>query len=359
MKLERLVPLLLLAGACLGVLACSGDGHHAAVEPSIDYSKSQYWLSRPSAVDASTGVDVFYVYPSEYSEAESGSGSRTAPIDDPNMVAGAIHAFQLQASAFAGIGNVYAPYYRQLDAQYVLGLSTIADIYSAEAGTPLADVTAAFDYYIQNDNDGRPYVLVSHSQGSSVTALLLQTYMAANPDVYARMIAAYSPGWSFTPDYFADNPHLRFAERADDTGVIVSYNTVAASFTGRNPVVFDGAMAINPIRWTRDDTPAAASENLGSLALDPSTGQVVLPVEATLMDFADARIAPVDPATTAETPGSTTRVLLVDIDPTTPYAFPVIPGISPGFFHNYDIPFYYNDLKRNAADRVATFLSRE
>lgn len=359
MKLDRLASLLLLAGACLGVVACAGDGHHAAGEPSIDYSRSQYWLSRPSAVDAPTGVDVFYVYPSEYSEAGSGSGSRTAPIDDPNMIAGAIHAFQLQASAFAGIGNIYAPYYRQLDAQYVLGLSTIADIYDAEAGTPLHDVTAAFDHYIRNDNDGRPYVLVSHSQGSTVVALLLQTYMAANPDVYARMIAAYSPGWSFTPEYFADNQHLKFAESAEDTGVIISYNTMAASFTGRNPVIFAGAMAINPIRWTRDDVPAAASENMGSLALDPSTGQVVLPVEATLMDFADARIAPVDPATTAVTPGSSTSVLLADIDPATPYAFPVIPGISPGFFHNYDFPFYYNDLKRNVADRVTRFLSQE
>ncbi|MBK7975724.1 MAG: DUF3089 domain-containing protein [Deltaproteobacteria bacterium] len=357
MKIGRMALVLALSCAGSSLVGCSGDGASPGGGSAIDYSKSQYWLSLPSPVDAPTGVDVFYVYPSEYSAGDS--GPRLAPIDDPKMAAGAARAFQLQASAFADIGNVYAPYYRQLDAMYVLGLSTIGDIYDAEAGAPLADVTAAFDYYIQNDNDGRPFLLVSHSQGSSVVALLLQTYLAANPSVYARMIAAYSPGWSFTTEYFADNPHLRFAEGPDDTGVIVSYNTMAASFTGRNPVVFDGAKAINPIRWTTRNDPAPASQNLGSLALDPTTGQVVLPVQATLMDFADARIARIDPATSALMPDSTTNVLLCDVDPSSPYPIPVSPGLSPGFFHNYDYPFYYADLKANARNRVARYLNHQ
>lgn len=353
--MTRVRVLLVCAGCALA--GCSGDGGNPDGRGTIDYSKAQHWLSLPSAVDTPTAVDVFYVYPSEYSAGDS--GPRVAPIDDPTMLAGAAHAFQLQASAFAEIGNIYAPYYRQLDLTYVLGLSTIGDIYDVEAGTPLTDVTAAFDYFIQNYNDDRPFLLVSHSQGSNVVALLLETYMAAHPDIYARMIAAYSPGWSFTTDYFADNPHLKFAQGPDDTGAIIAYNTMAASFTGRNPVVFAGAMAINPITWTTSPVPAAASQNLGSLALDPSTGEVVLPVQPTLMDFADARVAEIDPATSALSPGSGTSVLLCDVDPNTPYPIPAVAGLSPGFYHSYDYPFYYNDLKRNALHRVERFLNQE
>ena len=35
------------------------------------------------------------------------------------------------------------------------------------------------------------------------------------------------------------------------------------------PVVLPGALAINPITWTRTQTEATAAQNLGSIRLDP------------------------------------------------------------------------------------------
>jgi len=235
-------------------------------------------------------------------------------------------------------------------------------VYGVIGGSPATDVTAAFDFYIKNYNNNRPFILVSHSQGSTVVALLLQNYMKANPSVYQRMIAAYAIGWSFTQGYFDRNPHLKFAQGPDDTGVIISYNTQSPSFTGRNPVIFPGAMAINPISWTRTTTPAPATANAGSLGLYDATaaapfyeGDVIFPLQ-TVAGYADAQIAAINPTTSALDPNSATNVVLCStVDPAT---FKRPSPIAPGFFHNYDFPFYYVNITANAANRVAKFLNQ-
>ncbi|MFR2406214.1 MAG: DUF3089 domain-containing protein, partial [Eubacterium callanderi] len=118
--------------------------------------------------------------------------------------------------------------------------------------------------YLEHENNGRPFILAGHSQGSNMLLYLLGEYMKAHPVVYRRMVAAYVIGYSVTGDYLAQNPHLRFAEAADDTGVIISYNTEAPGVTADNPVLLPGAKVINPISWTRDETLAPAEQSLGS-----------------------------------------------------------------------------------------------
>lgn len=356
MKIRFFAVLITVLSACLVVAGCGNDSTPAA----IDYSKAANWLSMPSQLDPLKNVDVFYVYPTAYSA--SPGGPLISEINDAQMMAGAKFAFQKNVTAFASIGNIYAPYYRQADAFYTLGLSSADAVYDFIGGTPATDVIAAFDYYIKNYNNNRPFILVSHSQGSTVVALLLQNYMKTNPNVYQRMIAAYAIGWSFTQDYFDRNPHLKFAQGPDDTGVIISYNTQSPSFTGRNPVVFPGAMAINPISWTRTATVAPATANTGSLRLFDATapspfyqGDVVFPVQ-TVTGYADAQVAAINPLTSALDPDSATKVVLCStVDPAT---FTRPSPLAPGFYHSYDYPFYYGNLAANAANRVDRFLNQ-
>lgn len=341
---------------CLSFAGCTG-GHPGgpaarAVISDIDYSNSKNWVALPSSTDKS--VDVFYIYPTGYVAGPNGPVIST--IDDPNMVAGAQSALGEQAAAFATIGNIYAPYYRQADASFTLSLPTVDAVYNVVGGIPQADVTAAFDYYIRHYNRGRPFILASHSQGSAAAALVLKNYMRDNPPVYARMVAAYAIGWSFTQDYFDQNPHLRFALGPDDTGVIISYNTQGPLFLGKNPVVFPGAMAINPITWTRTQDPAIAGLNLGSLLLKPG-GQVVFPAQPGVMNFADAQVVPIDPTTSQSDPTSTTRVVLCHtVDPA---ALTTNAVFTAGAYHIYDYAFYYNNIAANAANRVHRFLTVE
>lgn len=69
------------------------------------------------------------------------------------------------------------------------------------------------------------------------------------------MIAAYVIGYSVTDEYLTENPHLKFAEGADDIGVVISYNTEGPGNNGKhNAVVTEGAVSINPLNWKRDTT---------------------------------------------------------------------------------------------------------
>ena len=71
-----------------------------------DYSRPARWLSLPTTVDKK--VDVFYLYPSEYTKAAP-SAPIVGPIDDPGMMQGAQVAFQRQATAFRTFATIYAP----------------------------------------------------------------------------------------------------------------------------------------------------------------------------------------------------------------------------------------------------------
>lgn len=339
---------IIVFSAALVLLICGFVGYRLlepakSTQKATDYASTNHWLYLPSATDLP--VDVFYLYPTAYSK-EADSDPDICKIDNSTMCTNAQSAFDRQATAFETVGNIYAPYYRQADAACCLSLSE-EDKDKLLSGEPKSDVIAAFDYYIKHYNDGRPFILAGHSQGSNMLLYLLSDYMKENPEVYGRMIAAYVIGYSVTGDYLAQNPHLKFAEGADDTGVIISYNTQASTIDGKNPVILDGALVINPITWTRSDTTADASENLGSILLNPD-GSVVKDENGDfkqVMDFADATI------------DSENGVLIcstVDVDTWAP-GNAVFPK---GVFHSFDYPFYYYNIRENATVRAEAFLNR-
>jgi hypothetical protein len=341
----------LAALACVAALLAVGCSPRAVpVSPSpvqsvapTDYSVSANWLSAPTT--GTKEVDVFYLYPTEYHKPTT-SSPMIGAVDDPGMIKGARAAFARQATAFDTVGDIYAPYYRQLDIASRFAMSQEkAD--ALTSGQPTDDAIAAFDYYIEHYNKGRPYILAGHSLGSDVLARLLERYMPSHPDVYKRMVAAYAIGYSITPDYLSRNPLLKFAEGANDTGVIVSYNTEAPAIGARNPVTLPGGLAINPITWTRTEATATADQNRGSISLqtdgypvtDPAGEPVVVP------QLADARV---------DTARGVVICSTVDVSLFSPGGKDVWPK---GVYHTFDYPFYYFDLRANAADRVAAFLA--
>lgn len=84
-------------------------------------------------------------------------------------------------------------------------------------------------------------------------------------DLPDRMVAAYVIGFSIAQEDLDQNPALKFAEGAEGTGVIVSWNMEGPENQGADSaVVTAGAIAINPITWTRDDAYAPAGDNPGS-----------------------------------------------------------------------------------------------
>jgi hypothetical protein len=308
--------------------------------PATDYSVRAHWMHLASS--PLHKVDVFYLYPTEYTKTDAGAPI-IGPIDDPGMMVGARVAFQRQATAFRTFANIYAPYYRQADAASRAPLP-LSEQDAIVAGAPTVDGIAAFKYYIKHYNHGRPFILAGHSLGSDVMANLLAQYMKGHPDVYKRMIAAYVIGYSITPQYLAQNPILKFAKGPNGTGVIVSWNTEALTVVGTNPVLRPGGLAINPITWTRTQTEATAAQNLGSFELDPATGTPVLDAFGHIkrvMGLADATVSK-----------SRGVVICSTVNPAD-YLF----GFPEGVYHPFDYPFYFFNIRENAANRAQHFFA--
>jgi hypothetical protein len=337
MSVKKGAALIVALLVSLTLVACGGgggsDGPGASESPrpaATDYSVPAHWLSLPAAIDKE--VDVFYLYPTAWSS--SNPNPQICAINEPSMLVQAPAAFARQATAFETVGNIYAPYYRQDN-------SSSIDRWNTIAGIPTLDATAAFDYYIRHYNNDRPFILLGHSQGATVMTNLLSGYLRDHPFVHRRMIAAYVIGSPITTAYLADNPHLRFAEGPDDTGVIISYNTEAPDVNpANNPVLYGMVgLVINPITWTRDETPATTAQGLGSIM--PNHALQFVPVP----QYADARI-------------DLAKGVLICTSANEEELAPITASFGRGVYHSFDIPFYYFNLRANAANRVNKFFNR-
>ncbi|PKM48705.1 MAG: hypothetical protein CVV01_02125, partial [Firmicutes bacterium HGW-Firmicutes-6] len=300
-----------------------------------DYSVADHWLKLP---EIKYDVDIFYLYPTAWKQTDS-THTNYCEIDDATMMLGSASAYARQATAFEPYANVFAPYYRQADAQYILSMPTEGRD-TAMAGIPTIDATAAFSYYIEHYNNGRPFILAGHSQGSNVLLFLLADYMKQHPDVYQRMVAAYVIGYPVTADYLASNTHLKFANGADDTGVIISYNTQSPNVKPGENIVTAGmvGLVINPIIWTRDETPTTVEESLGSF-MPNSSGQFVK------IPYADAQV-------------DIANGVLICNSANEEALSVYTASFGPGVYHSFDYPFYYYNIQENAKNRADKFLSK-
>jgi hypothetical protein len=344
MKTKRIILISIALFLGFTFISCSDDPvatDDLTTDPTAtDYSKTEHWLSLPASLDKE--VDVFYLYPTAWQRTANDSNYCT--IDNTSMLMLSDLAFKRQATAFETVGNIYAPYYRQADMFY---LNTLSQEERAKAisGIPTKDAIAAFDYYIKHYNNGRPFILAGHSQGSIVLIYILSDYLKTYPAVYAGMIAAYVIGYSITSEYLAQNPHLKFANGPDDTGVIISYNTEAPEVvSGTNLVVLPGAISINPITWTREETSATADQNLGSILLN-SDGTVAAGIPTPVMNFADAQVDKAKGVVICST---------VDVNRWAPGNAVFVRGV----FHSFDYPFYYYNIRENATNRTNRFLGK-
>ena len=297
----------------------------------LDYSKAENWFEKP--VEATKAVDVFYIYPTVTGFRDP---VEICDITDSALVEGAQMVRRIQTSVFDESCNVFMPYYRQISMPKPG--SSYPDIINYISGF---DATDALDYFLNNLNQGRPFILAGHSQGAATLIALLENYMTKHPEALNRMVAAYPIGFAVTKDFLA-RTGLKFAEGATDTGVIVSWNTEGlANVTAdaKNVTLAPGGISINPINWKRDDTYAPVSENLGSLTVE---GKLVTP------GLVDARVDTVRGSVVVTTADAAL------------YAIPADAAalFGPESYHLHDYGFFYNNFKQNVADRIKAFLEQ-
>ncbi|MDR2708956.1 MAG: DUF3089 domain-containing protein [Elusimicrobiota bacterium] len=306
----------------------------------IDYADFHNWLSAPE--QATKDVDVFFVYPTSW-RAQKGEFP-LSDINNAEMRKYAMYYLKSRASAFEMAGNIYAPFYRQYDASFVLEALSSTETFAtawkyAESIPPLLDIVDSFEYYLKHFNKGKPFILVGHSQGSAALMELLTIYMKKHPKVYKKMVAAYLIGIPMPKEIYELAPHLKPAQKADDVGVIISYNTQSPKVGGVNPFSYSGNVLINPISWTTDEKLAPKSESLGSVVVkdDGSFTKV--------QHLADAQID-----------HKLGTIICYSVDPEKFSSEKASRAYFPlGVLHENDIPLYYYDLQKNAVDRVNAY----
>ena len=297
-----------------------------------DYSDENNWMKIP---EITKEVDTFYIYPTVFADS-SEDAPDIVPIDNELMRTNAQGIYEGQATVYEENTNVFAPYYRQSNLT-VIGNLRGDELIQYEMQEQRTDIYAALDYYFENYNEGRPFILAGHSQGSILSVIVLGDYMQAHPEYFERMVAAYPIGFSVTEKWLEEHPYAKFAERADDTGVIVSWNTEGPGNKGQSSVVIEeGAISINPLNWKRDDTYAGVEENLGSLVKNEDTGKYEIKD-----GIADAQI-------------DTERGVVICTMVTDYVSNAGVFGTDS--LHNGDYIFYYANLKKNVADRINSYM---
>ena len=303
----------------------------------VDYADKNNWMRQP---EITKNVDTIYIYPTEYADDSEGAPT-FADINEKTMREPAQETYLMQGTAYEDSTNVFVPYYRQVN-MAAASKMTPKELSAAFNSVPKQDVFAALDYYFKNLNGGRPFILAGHSQGSAMQSLVLAEYMKAHPEYQKRMIAAYVIGYSITEDYLKANPHLKFAEKADDTGVIVSWNTEGpANEDKENLVVLPGEISINPLNWKRDGTYASAEENLGGYIYNEETGKL-----EKVPNAADAQLNLKRGVVITKTNAMRTMYEMYGI---------TVSG--PASYHNGDYALYHCNIKDNVAKRIAAYQS--
>jgi hypothetical protein len=323
--------------------------------PRADYARLAGWAAHPQRPDDPARwtpegfrpaprppVAVFYIPPTSAFDRDRWNTNPTEPKSAEQLD----KFLRLQASLFNGIGEIWAPRYRQ--AVFGAFLAQSADTDRA-VDLAYSDVAAAFDVFIAAQPADRPLILAGHSQGSLHLFRLLKEKVAGTP-LAARLIAVYAPGWPLSVE--ADLPALglpacteesqitclqtwqSFAEPMDFKEIREVFDK-GTGLTGR-PRAGTTMLCTNPLSGEAGPRAVPASQNLGSLVPNAEFNGGSL-VAAGL----GARCQP-------------SGMLSIGPPPAEFIAF-ILPGNN---FHVYDFPMFWANLRADAEQRTSSYASR-
>ena len=308
-----------------------------------DYSDTNNWAHLPDKADKE--VDTFFVYPTVYINS-SPDAPEIVPVDNIMLRAGVKDNYAQAPMLFEDLTNLYEPYYRQSNLYAMLKKSP-EEFKAFMCREQRTDLYAALDYFFEHYNQGKPFILAGHSQGSIMLKIALLDYFREHTDYLKRMVAAYIIGFSVTTDDLAISPYLKFAEGADDTGVIVSWNTEGPENKGAyNCVMAQKAISINPLNWKRDETYAPASENLGSRIPVKNEKGATVDFKVLNPGLLDAKLD-TERGVVVCTTGSEEYIKMPSPNIRNPFG--------PASLHLLDYPGFWENIRENVKTRIESY----
>ena len=342
------------------------------VEPTKpDYSNSKNWAARPEndaqqfyvpdesfkVIKKDNNVDVFYIHPTGFYEKKWNS--------DMNRGKSAFERTEImlanQASAFNESCNIYAPEYRQ--ATY---FSFFDKNQNGKKALDLAytDVESAFDYFIDNDNHDRPFIIAGHSQGALHAQRLIINRIQGT-SLQERFICAYAIGYMI-PDNLYDNlfPSIKRSENYNDTNCIVCWSTVVEGFKrSREKTPFwtpngwtseamvQKIVSTNPFSWTNDSDWHLSSQNKSIINKSQEydfTDQISIEHTGTKKSIGLTRVQEFSASLNDKSGLIETRGPLIDNIKKMKFFS--------GDLHSFDMMLFWGALRQNVTDRITTFI---
>jgi hypothetical protein len=299
-------------------------------EPSAvpDYAKEENWAYFGLGEDKD--ADLFLICPTVDTRDEYNMS-----MDDEEVKQSFSGALNMERGIYEDNTRMFAPYYRQA-AMKIYNLSPE----EREPYLELAyqDVSAAFSWYLENKNEGRPIVLAGFSQGADMCYRILKEYFGDSA-LQQQLVAVYAIGWPMTEQMIAEYPQIVPAASENDTGVVVSFECESEDVTGTLIIPEDmKALSINPLNWVTDSTPADKSLNTGACFTSYS-GKIKQEVPELCGCY-------IDPERGA--------LKVTDI---MPEEYPPILSFLPeGSYHLYDYQFYFRNLQQNVEQRIKAYM---
>ena len=316
--------LLCIAGVCSTLSCKRANNIHplTAVPAAPDYADSSQWyISFRNAP-----VDIFYIISTETGDyTVDGTAYHYADTRNDSIR-------QFLTGEMAGVDqilcgnfNFYSPYYRQ----YTLQTFTSDSLTASRIPLAMGDIRKSFAHYLAHYNQGRPFILAGFSQGGIAVVELLKQMDSAT---YDQLVAAYVIGWRVTDDDLAQTDYIRPAQDSTDVGVTICYNSVRDNSCAI-PMLSEGnRIAINPVNWRTDATPATL---VSPISINPDSGS---------------------PDTVTVTLDTNTLLLNVHGYSRTDYVLPLIGR--EGNYHSLEISLYRHCLRRNVALRAERYIDR-
>jgi Protein of unknown function (DUF3089) len=189
--------------------------------------------------------DCFYVYPTVSDQTTTLSSRQI----DPEQRSIALY----QAARYSQSCRLFAPMYRQVT---VPALDSGNAESPAQLSVPQRDVTAAFKLYLRKYNDGRPFVLIGHSQGSFVLEQMIRKVIDRNRSLRARMLSAILLGGNVLvkdgSDVGGTFKHVPSCRTINELGCVIAFSSFDQpvppnSLFGRTTVPGEHVLCVNPV----------------------------------------------------------------------------------------------------------------
>ena len=311
------------------ITGCGKTEKEKGRESAIDYGNQVNWAY--AGIGEGKEADVFLICPTVDVKDEWNMS-----LSDEETKASFLGALNMERGIYEESARLYAPYYEQAAMKVYELKAEDREVYMELA---YADVSAAFSYYMENWNEGRPIILAGFSQGADMCYRLMMEYFD-DQKLQKQLVAVYAIGWPLTEEMTKEYPQLKAAQGETDTGVVISFECEAESVKG-SFIVPEGTkmLSINPVNWRTDGTVASKEENIGACFTDYD-GNIVSEVPALCGGY-------------LEPERGVMKVTDVNMED-----YPaIVPGLPEGAYHVYDYQFFFRNLEENVKVRLGQYLS--